>query len=341
MTFASPWVFWLIAPLAVLWAAAWLYLTFAWQGRESRTHGLRYSSLALLGQAQPTLRIRLRPYVAALRIVAVALIVVALARPQTVRARREVASEGVAIVLVLDTSGTMRALDMDPGPIGLRRSRLQVAKDVVAGFIDGRPDDPIGMVVFGDTAFTQCPLTLDHNILGSLLTRVEVDMAGDRTAIGTAIAVAVRRLRTSPAKSKVAILLTDGRNNAGELSPQLAAEIAKKLGIKVYTIGVGSYGRAPFVIDTPFGKQIEYMNEDLDDKQLTEIATTTGAAYFRAQDAGHLKAIYAEIDRLEKTKVEMFSSLDITEHYFGFVIAALLLACIEFVVMRTYARKVP
>jgi len=341
MTFASPWVFWIVAPACVVWAGAWLWLTLASQGRRARSHGLRFSSLALLTPARPTLRIRLRPYLAGLRVMAVGLLVIALARPQTVHSRREVASEGVAIVLVLDTSGTMRALDMDSGPFEMRRSRLQVAKEVVAGFVDGRPDDPIGMVVFAENAFTQCPLTLDHAILHTLLAKIEVGMAGETTAIGTAIAIAVKRLGSSPAKSKVVVLLTDGRNNAGTLTPDFAAQIAKSMGVKVYTIGVGTYDKAPFVVDSPFGKRVVYEAVDLDDKQLTDIANATGAAYFRGVDADHLKAIYAEIDRLEKTKIEMFSSLDITEHYLPWVLAALALLCLEVVLMRTYARKVP
>lgn len=341
MTFAAPWVFWIGVPAGLVWAVAWLWLTLAGRGRHARSHGLRFSSVALFDPARPTLRVRIRPYLAGLRIVTVALLLFALARPQTVRSRREVASEGVAIVLVLDTSGTMRALDMDSGPFEMRRSRLQVAKDVVAGFVDGRPDDPIGMVVFAENAFTQCPLTLDHAILHTLLEHVEVGMAGETTAIGNAIAIAVKRLKNSQAKSKVVVLLTDGRNNAGTLTPDFAAQIAKSLGVKVYTIGVGTYDKAPFVVDSPFGKRVVYEAVDLDDKQLTDIAAATGAAYFRAQDADHLKAIYAEIDRLEKTRIEMFSSLDITEHYLPLVLFALALLCVEVVLMRTWARKVP
>ena len=180
-----------------------------------------------------------------------------------------------------------------------------MVKDVVTEFVENRESDRLGLVVFGEEAFTQCPLTLDHNILLSLLDKLAIGIAGDSTAIGSAIGIAVKRLKDLESESKVIILLTDGRNNAGDLLPLQAAEIAKSYGIKIYTIGVGTRGKAPFLVDTVFGKRYMYQEVDIDEDTLKKISTLTGAKYFRATDLESLKDIYQQIDRLEKTEVKV------------------------------------
>ena len=237
---ADRWLLWILIPLFVFWIAAWWVLP--WLARRRGRHAaVQYSSVETLKRLKPSRRI----LVEGLRIFTIALLILAMARPQTGRKQTQVRTEGIDIVLVLDTSGSMQALDLDADrPIDRRRNRLQVAKEVVDEFVQGRTNDQIGLVVFGNEAFTQCPLTLDHGIVATFMEGVEIGMAGDATAIGSALGTAVKRLRDSQAESKVIILLTDGRNNAGALSPQKAAEIAETFDIKVYTIGAGTRGRA-------------------------------------------------------------------------------------------------
>ncbi|MGB5173289.1 MAG: VWA domain-containing protein, partial [Thermoanaerobaculia bacterium] len=254
----------------------------------------------------------------------------------------QVRTEGIDIVLVLDTSGSMQALDLDADrPINRRRNRLQVAKEVVEEFVQGRTNDQVGLVVFGNEAFTQCPLTLDHGIVATFLEGIEIGMAGDATAIGSALGTAVKRLRDSQAESKVIILLTDGRSNAGALSPEKAAEIAETFGIKVYTIGAGTRGKAPFVVDSLFGKQVVYESVEIDEKTLGDIAERTGGRYFRAEDTGALKSIYEEIDEMEKTEIKTSSYMEYNEQYRRFLIPALALLLLEVVLLGTRYRKLP
>ena len=214
-----------------------------------------------------------------LRFIAITLFIIAFARPQEGHKRTEILSQGVDIVLAIDTSGSMQALDFKKNETQI--TRLSVVKDVVAEFVKNREMDRIGMVVFGANAFTQCPLTLDQNILLSFLNKLKIGMAGDATAIGSAIGISARRLKDLKSKSKVIILLTDGRNNSGAISPLQAAEIAKSLGIKVYTIGVGKRGKAPFLVDSIFGKRLIYQNVDIDEEVLNKISKMTAAKYFR------------------------------------------------------------
>ncbi len=274
-----------------------------------------------------------------LRSTALLLLIVALARPQSGRTSTEVLTEGIDILLTLDTSGSMEALDFEVE--GKRINRLAVVKKVVAKFIEGREHDRMGMVVFAGNAYTQCPLTLDRGVLLTLLDRVEIGPAGDGTAIGSALATAVKRLKDSPAKSKVVILLTDGRNNTGKIDPETAAKLAKSYNIKVYCIGAGTKGPAPFLVDSFFGKRYVYQNVDIDEGTLKMIAETTGGQYFRATDTEGLKAIYEKIDAMEKTKVEVKEYSEYTEQFPYFLVPGLLFLGIEVVLGNTLWRKIP
>ncbi|TNF75730.1 MAG: VWA domain-containing protein [Acidobacteria bacterium] len=277
-----------------------------------------------------------------LRILTIALLVMAMARPQTGRRHTQVSTEGIDIVLVLDTSGSMQALDLDADrPINQRRHRLDVAKEVVEEFVQKRQSDQIGLVVFGDEAFTQCPLTLDHGIVATFLEQVDIGMAGDATAIGSALGTAVKRLRDSEAKSKVIILLTDGRNNAGSLSPKKAAEIAETFDVKIYAVGAGTRGKAPFLVDSFFGKQVVYQSVEIDEETLEEIAERTGGAYFRAEDKTALASIYAEIDEMETTEITSNTYMEYNERFRFFVLPAVALLLFEVVLLGTRFRKLP
>jgi Ca-activated chloride channel family protein len=277
-----------------------------------------------------------------LRILTIALLVMAMSRPQTGRRHTQVSTEGIDIVLVLDTSGSMQALDLDADrPINQRRHRLDVAKTVVEEFVQKRQSDQIGLVVFGDEAFTQCPLTLDHGIVATFLEQVDIGMAGDATAIGSALGTAVKRLRDSQAKSKVIILLTDGRNNAGALSPKKAAEIAGTFDIKIYAVGAGTRGKAPFLVDSFFGKQVVYQSVEIDEETLEEIAKRTGGAYFRAEDTTALESIYTEIDELETTEITSNTYMEYNERFRFFVLPAVALLLLEVALLGTRFRKLP
>ena len=255
-----------------------------------------------------------------LRCIALVLLIIALARPQSGTKASEVLTEGIDIMLCLDTSGSMQALDFKWQDE--RHNRLEVVKNVVSDFINGRTNDRIGMVVFGEEAFTQCPLTLDYGVLLNFLDQVEIGMAGDSTAIGSALGTCVNRLKERESKSKVIILLTDGRSNAGSLSPQTAAEIAETYSIKTYTVGVGTAGEVPFLVDTIFGKKYMYQRVDLDEETLKEIATVTGGSYFKATDTETLEEIYRKIDKLEKTKVEVKEYMEYEELFGWFLLSA-------------------
>ncbi|MBI3179949.1 MAG: VWA domain-containing protein [Deltaproteobacteria bacterium] len=286
--------------------------------------------------------VRARKAVQALRVPALVLLALAMARPQLGRSETQVTTAGVDIMLAIDASGSMQALDLDSDkPIRQRRNRLHVVKDVVERFIAKRENDALGMVVFGAQAFTQCPLTLDHGIVATFLESVQIGVAGDATAIGDGLATAVKRLKDGPAKSKVIVLLTDGRQNAGTFTPQKAAEIAKALGIKVYTIGAGTRGQAPFLVDTLFGPQVVPQDVDIDEATLKEVAILTSGAYFRAEDAAGLARIYDQIDALEKTEITAKSYMEYDERYPAFVLPALALLLFEVGLLGTRLRKLP
>ena len=275
----------------------------------------------------------------ALRLTALVLLVWSLARPQGGNRMIEVTTQGIDIVLTVDTSGSMEALDfqLDGNPA----TRLEVARQVVADFIEARANDRIGAVVFGEEAYTQCPMTTDYAILQMLVGDLRIGMAGDGTALGDAIGISVQRLANLETESRIVILLTDGRNNKGLLDPAQAAAIARTEGVKIYTIGVGTEGEAPFRVKGLIGHRIVYKPVDLDETTLKMIAETTGGAYFRAADTDALQRVYATIDELEKTKIETVEHVDYHESWFGYLAAALVLLLAEVVLVNTRLRKVP
>jgi Ca-activated chloride channel homolog len=274
-----------------------------------------------------------------LRSLALIFLILALARPQTGRSSTEIPTQGIDIVLALDTSGSMQAMDFEIENKWV--NRLDVVKQVVARFIKGRKNDRIGMVVFAENAYTQCPLTLDYEVLARFLDRVQIGMAGDGTAVGSALATAVKRLRDSQAKSKVVILLTDGRNNAGAIDPEAAAKLAKSDNIKVYCIGAGTKGTAPFVVDSPFGERTIYQKVDLDEDSLKRIARITGGEYFRATDTEGMEASYKKIDAMEKTPVKVKEYQEYTEHFTLFLVLGIFLLGIEVFLGNTWLRVIP
>lgn len=325
-------------PWALLLALAIVPLIF-FSIRGRATGSVKYPTLATLRELAGPSAEGVRYIPLAIRCVVLLLVVAALARPQLGNRRTEILSEGVDIVLAIDTSGTMQALDFVAD--GKRATRLTAVKSVVKDFVGARKADRIGMVVFGTHAFLQCPLTLDHGVLLDFLERAEVGMAGEYTAIGSAIALGASRLKDTPGKDKVIILLTDGINNRGKVSPELAADIARKLGIKVYTIGVGSKGKAPFLVRTVLGNRLRYENVPLDEGTLEKVAEKTGAHYFRATDTGALGKIYAEIDEMEKTEVKVKEYTEYFELYPWLVLPALALAAAEFALRNTRLRRIP
>ena len=322
----------------------WLLLTLALipiliMRERSIANTINYSSLSSLkavNQHRYKVLI-LTPTI--LKFIAITLFIIAFARPQEGSKRTEILSQGVDIILAIDTSGSMQALDFEKNDSQV--TRLSVVKDVVAEFVKNREIDRIGMVVFGANAFTQCPLTLDQNILLSFLDKLKTGMAGDATAIGSAVGISIRRLKDLKSKSKVIILLTDGRNNSGPISPLQAAEIAKSLGIKVYTIGIGKHGKAPFLVDSIFGKRLIYQNVDIDEDVLKNISKITDATYFRATDLKSLKDIYKQIDRLEKSEAKSLDHSEYKELFHYFLISGLILILIEIISLNSFLRRLP
>lgn len=269
-----------------------------------------------------------------LRFFTIALLIIVLARPQLQNQYKTESIEGIDIVVALDISGTMLAEDLKP-------NRLQAAKKVATEFIGDRPNDNIGLIVFSGESFTQCPLTSDHAALINLFNSVEYGMIDDGTAIGLGLANAVSRIKDSEAKSKVVILLTDGSNNAGDVAPLTAAEIAKQFGVRVYTIGVGTRGTAPYPFQTPYGIQYQNIPVDIDEPMLQQIADMTGGSYFRATNNHTLKSIYTEIDQMEKTKLRVNQYSKKSEEFFPFLLAALLLLLADILLKQTILRTIP
>jgi len=300
---------------------------------------VRFSSVSSLKKIKPSASLYLRHSLIVFRCAALLFLIAALARPQSGHKSSEVLTEGVDIVLCLDTSGSMQAMDF--ALEGKRATRLDVVKQVVEDFVKKRTNDRIGMVVFGEQAFTQCPLTLDYGVLLSFLKRVEIGMAGDTTALGSALATSVKRLKDVEAKSHVVILLTDGRNNAGRISPETAADIAKTYNIKVYTIGVGTAGPAPFLVDRLFGKEFVWREVDLDEDTLEMIAEKTAGRYFHADNTAALEKIYEEIDELEKTEVTVKEYMEYEELFMWFVWPGMALVMLEVLLANTRFRKIP
>lgn len=300
---------------------------------------VHFSSIAILKILRPSKVDLYAGLPLLLRFLVVALLIIALARPQEGRKSTEIVSVGVDIMLALDTSGSMQALDFIEDK--QRITRLAVVKGVVSKFIDNRPNDRIGMVVFGEQAYTQCPLTLDQGVLQTFLSKLEIGMAGDSTAIGSAIGIAVKRLKDLESKSKVIILLTDGRNNAGSLVPLQAAQTAKTFGIKIHTIGVGTKGKAPFLVNSVFGQRYVYQEVDIDEGTLKEISKITGGQYFRATDLESLQNIYKQIDEMEKSEVKVIDHSEYNELFYYFLIPGLILLLLEIVLSNTLLRRIP
>ena len=286
----------------------------------------------LPGTSSWTVYMRHLPFV--LRMLAIALLIVVLARPQSTNSWQNSSTEGIDIVMAMDISTSMLAEDLKP-------NRLEAAKDVAASFINGRQNDNIGLVVFAAESFTQCPLTIDHGVLLNLFKDIQPGIIQDGTAIGLGLANAVSRIKDSQAKSKVIILLTDGVNNTGEIAPVTAAEIAKTFGIRVYTIGVGTQGEAPYPIPTAFGVQYQNVPVEIDEQVLKQIASTTGGQYFRATDNSSLKEIYSEIDQLEKTKISVQEFSKKQEEYKNWALLVFALLLIEVLLRNTVLRNIP
>ena len=269
-----------------------------------------------------------------LRMVLITLLIVVLARPQSTNSWQNSSTEGIDIMLAMDISSSMLAQDLKP-------NRLEAAKDVAASFINGRQNDNIGLVVFAAESFTQCPLTTDHTVLLNLFKDIQPGIIQDGTSIGLGLANAVSRIKDSQAKSKVIILLTDGVNNAGEIAPVTASEIAKTFGVRVYTIGVGTQGEAPYPFQTAFGIQYQNVPVEIDEPTLKQIAATTGGQYFRATDNASLKAIYEEIDQMEKTKISVQEFSKKQEEYMQWALLVLLLLLVEVLLKNTLLRNIP
>ena len=279
-------------------------------------------------------RIWLRHVPFVLRMAAIAVLIVILARPQSTNSWQNSTTEGIDIVLAMDISTSMLAQDLKP-------NRLEAAKDVAASFINGRQNDNIGLVVFAAESFTHCPLTTDHGVLLNLFKDIQTGILDDGTAIGLGLANAVSRIKDSQAKSKVIILLTDGVNNQGEIAPVTVAEIAKTFGIRVYTIGVGTMGKAPYPFQTAFGVQYQNIDVEIDEPTLKQIAATTGGQYFRATDNASLKEIYSEIDQMEKTKISVQQYSKKQEEYKNWAILLFALLLVEIVIRNTLVRNIP
>ncbi len=329
MHFASPFFFLLFFPL-IFFGIYFFRMTETGQS-------MRYSSGMLLTEVPNTLRLRLWKLSPWLRFIGLALLIIALARPQTGYTSYQSESEGIDIMIAIDTSGSMKALDfkVDNEPV----NRLSVIKSVVSDFIDKRPFDRLGLIVFGDDAYTQSPLSLDHNLLHQFLNALTIGMAGENTAIGNAIARGVIRLKDLTGTSKILILLTDGTNTAGQIKPEKGAELAKEYGVKVYTIGVGTAGQVPIPVTTPFGTSYIYRQFPLDEKGLKKIAQQTGGRYFRATDLESLKTIYNEIDELEKSTVKVKEYHNNTDHFYPFLALATLLIVSEILLTSVYLKR--
>jgi len=306
-----------------------------WVSKQKRS-SLQFSSVAKFKKIRDRSAYRFLFYLNLLRIAALVFMIIALARPQHVAAEREYEASGLDIMLALDISGSMLAEDFKPV------NRMTVAKEEAKRFVRGRKSDRIGLVVFAKKSYTQCPLTLDYDVLMKLVDDVEIGMIKDGTAIGLGIANAVNRLRESDGKSKIIILLTDGDNNAGNIDPITAAELAKSFGIKIYTIGIGTGGMVPFPIDDPiFGKRYVQAKVDIDEKTLKRISDITGGLYFPARDAKMLSEIYQRIGELEKSnfKIKEYSSYGELFHYF--LIPGLLILLLEISFRQLFFIKIP
>ncbi len=328
LEFAHPDYFYFL--LLLIPMIAW----YIYKQRDSQAT-IQISSLQSLLKTKKSFRVYLRHLLFVLRLAVIALLIIILARPQSTNKWENVSTQGIDIVIALDISGSMLARDFKP-------DRLDAAKNLATEFISGRPNDRIGLVVFSGESFTQCPLTTDHAVLINLLRKVKSGMIEDGTAIGVGLANAVSRLKNSEAISKVVILLTDGVNNQGSIDPLTAAELAKTFGVRVYTIGIGSRGMAPYPVQDAFGRTFyQNMPVQIDESTLKQIADITGGKYFRATDNAKLREIYSEIDKMEKSKIAVKKYSKKQEEYLGFALWALILLVTEILLRNTVLRNIP
>ena len=326
--FAYPAFFYALAliPLMVAW--------YLWKGRKA-TAPMKLPGFENLDDRLSSSRVWMRHVLALLRMAVIALIIVVLARPQSSNQWEQVTTEGIDIVLCMDVSGSMRAMDFKP-------NRLEASKSVGIEFVNARQDDRFGLVVFAGESFTQCPMTTDRAVVVNFLKEVDFGVIEDGTAIGMGLATAVNRIKESKSKSKVIILLTDGVNNRGDVGPVTAAELAEGYGIRVYTIGVGSKGNAPIPVQDMFGRTVTRdMPVEIDEDVLQKIALTTGGTYFRATDNNKLREIYQQIDELEKTRLDVKQFSKKKEEYFPFLLAAMLILLVEVGLRYTIFRTIP
>lgn len=324
--FRYPQLLWLLLllPALIVWYAA---------KYNRRQATLMLSSIQQIPR-QSSFKMLLRHFPFVLRLLAIACIITALARPQTRNDEELVSGEGVDIILCIDVSGSMLAQDLQP-------NRMEAAKEVAANFVSNRPTDRIGLVIFSGESFTLSPLTTDQLSLKAQIYNIRSGQLEDGTAIGDGLGTSVERLKGSKAKSKVVILLTDGENNGGFIDPNTAKELAKSLGVRVYTIGVGTDGSAPVPVQTDMGIIMQQEKVNIDEKLLTQIAKETGGNYFRARDNQQLKSIYTEIDKLEKSKVEVTALRRFNEKFFPLALAAALLLFLEAMLRLTIFKKFP
>ena len=328
MYFEYPKLLWLLIVPGLM------VLHYLWLELAGRHPHMRVStSVPWLAHRTPFMMVlRHVPFV--LRLFALVMIVIAIARPRSAGTMEKVDTEGIDIILAMDVSTSMLARDLTP-------DRISASKDIAIEFISQRPSDRMGIVVFAGESFTQCPLTTDRATLINLMKEVQTDLIEDGTAIGNGLATAVARMKDSDAKSRVVILLTDGVNNRGEISPQMAAEIAKTYGVRVYTIGVGKEGMAPYPVQTPWGIEVQNVQVEIDEKLLSEIAESTGGRYFRATDNTKLAEIYGEINKMEKAKTTVDSFPVYAEEFELFALLALLALLAELFMNWFVVRRLP
>lgn len=328
MYFEYPALLWLLV-LPLLLIVHYVYMEL-----KGRNPHLRVSNAIPWKQEKNTVLniVRHMPFV--LRIAALSLIIIAIARPRSSTKLDKVQSEGIDIMLTMDVSTSMLARDFTP-------DRISAAKDIAIEFISQRPSDRMGIVVFAGESYTQCPLTTDRATLINLMKEVSTNLLEDGTAIGNGLATAVARLKDSDAKSRVVILLTDGVNNSGEIAPETAADIAKTYGIRVYAIGVGANGEAPYPVMTPWGVDIQKVKVEIDEQLLTNIANETGGRYFRATDNTKLAEIYSEIGKMEKTRTTIDSFPVYKELFVGYAVAALICLMLELLLNVFVIRRLP
>jgi Ca-activated chloride channel homolog len=327
ITFANPELLFLLLliPLLVVW--------YFFRRKRNNTE-ISISTLSGFGKRHRSVRLFVYQGQYILRLLALTLLIVAFARPQTSLSRQDISVEGIDIVIALDVSGSMLAQDFKP-------DRLEAAKQTAMEFIDARPNDRIGLVIFSGEAFTQSPLTTDHAVIKNIFNEIQSGMIEDGTALGDGLATAVNRIRTSKAVSKVIILLTDGNNNMGSIDPMSAAEIGKLYGIRIYTVGIGTIGVAPYPVQTPYGIQLQSMKVEIDEPLMKKISEMTDGKYFRATNNAKLRQIYKEIDKLEKSKIDVTEFKKKNEEYLPLLLIALGLLVMELVLRYSYLRNIP